>query len=256
MRIRLFRHATLGVEMNGQRILVDPVLSPSGDIPPIPGVANEAANPLVELPDDPATLADVDAVLVTHTHIDHFDDAAQRILPKSIQIFCQPTDRTKIAAAGFKQIDPIDEPVEWQGILIRRVGGQHGTGKLAEKMGPVSGFVLSAPGEPTLYITGDTIWCAEVEMAIKEYSPEVIVCFAGAAQFASGDPITMSKYDIIEVCEAAPKAKVVAVHMEAWNHCRLSRQELADFITEKGVAEQVFIPDNSEVINFDIRTHN
>ena len=35
-------------------------------------------------------------------------------------------------------------------------------------MGKVSGFVLKYIGQPTLYIAGDTIWCDEVENAIKK----------------------------------------------------------------------------------------
>lgn len=248
MKIKLLRHATFIVEINGQSILVDPVLSSRGGIPPIPGVENQGANPLVELPDGPLNLIDLDAIIVTHTHIDHFDDAAQKLLPKHIQIFCQSRDQAKIAAAGFEKIVSVDELVLWQGIQISRTGGQHGTGRLAEKMGPVSGFVLAASGEPTLYITGDTIWCPEVETAIKSYCPQVIVCFAGSAQFGSGDPITMSSADIVEVCRAAPTAKVIIVHMEAWNHCRLDRKQLADFINQTGLDKQVIIPFDGEYI--------
>jgi hypothetical protein len=34
-------------------------------------------------------------------------------------------------------------------------------------MGEVSGFVLQAENEPTLYIVGDSIWVEEVENAIN-----------------------------------------------------------------------------------------
>src|SRR5438045_2587910 len=85
----------------------------------------------------------------------------------------------------------------------------------------------SAPrASPTLYITGDTIWYDQVAETIKQYSPQVIVANAGAAQFLHGDPITMTAGDIIRVCRAAPHAQVAAVHMEAINHCLLTRKEL------------------------------
>lgn len=249
MQIRLIRHATFIVEMNGRRLLVDPVFGSSGSIAPIPGVDNQTANPLVELVVDLASLIEIDSVLVTHTHIDHFDDVARSLLPKDIQIFCQPADQPNFIAAGFQRIEPVEESVAWEGLTIKRTGGQHGTGRLAEKMGPVSGFVLSSVNEPTLYVTGDTIWCPQVEAALQENFPQVIVCFAGKAQFASGDPITMSQDDIVEVCKAAPMAKVVVVHMEAWNHCRLSRQELSDFISVQGLKGQVTIPGDGEFVN-------
>jgi hypothetical protein len=47
-----------------------------------------------------------------------------------------------------------------------RTGGRHGTGEIGEKMGPVSGYVLRGPGEPVVYIAGDTVWCPEVAAAL------------------------------------------------------------------------------------------
>ncbi|MBN1429464.1 MAG: hypothetical protein JXB07_13910 [Anaerolineae bacterium] len=70
-----------------------------------------------------------------------------------------------------------------------------------------------------------------MQTAIDTYHPDVIVVNSGAAQFNVGAPITMTGQDVIEVCRAAPGAKVVAVHMEAVNHCRLTRRELAKELT-------------------------
>jgi hypothetical protein len=115
-------------------------------------------------------------------------------------------------------------------------------------MGPVSGFVLTGANEPTLYIAGDTIWCPEVESALERHLPDVVVVFAGAAQFHNGDPITMSAEDIYRVAKKAPQARVVVAHMESWNHCLLSRSELRDFLSGKGLAGQVLVPENGEWI--------
>src|SRR6202012_770153 len=101
-------------------------------------------------------------------------------------------------------------------------------------------YVLSREGEPTLYIAGDTIWYDQVAETIKENSPQVIVVNAGAAQFLHGDPITMTAGDVVRVCRAAPQAQVVAVHMEAINHCLLTREELAQ--QAHGVGAKLVIP--------------
>jgi L-ascorbate metabolism protein UlaG (beta-lactamase superfamily) len=207
-------------------------------------------NPVVGLPVDIAELLGVDAILVTHTHQDHFDEVAMSQLPHSTPVFCQPGDGEKIAAAGFTQVQAVEQTVAWQGIKLARTAGQHGTGKIGQKMGPVSGFVLEAPGEPALYITGDTIWCDEVAAALEKYRPQVIICFAGAAQFSVGDPITMTKEDIKKLCQSAPAAKVIVVHLEAWNHCSLSRRELQDYLVQEALQKQVHIPDNGEWMDY------
>ncbi|WP_442955772.1 hypothetical protein [Paenibacillus sp. y28] len=51
----------------------------------------------------------------------------------------------------------------------------------------------------------------------------------GAAQFLQGDPTTMDKEDIYQTCLAAPQATIIVSHMEAVNHCLLSRHDLTRF---------------------------
>jgi L-ascorbate metabolism protein UlaG (beta-lactamase superfamily) len=166
-------------------------------------------------------------VLVTHTHRDHWDDAAIQEVPKDLPLLCQPEDLQKIQAVHFVNASAVHDTKYWSNICITRTQAQHGTGEIARAMAPSSGYVLAAEGEPTVYIAGDTIWYDQVAEMIKQFNPMVIVVNAGAAQFLHGDPITMTAGDVIRVCRAAPQAEVIAVHMEAINHCLLTREELA-----------------------------
>jgi len=194
-------------------------------------------------------LSGITLVLVTHTHRDHWDDAAVKEVPKDVPLFCQPPDEQKIKDAGFARAAVIAETARAGDVEIFRTGGQHGTGEVGQRMGAVSGFVLKTRGLPTLYIAGDTVWCPEVQQAITEHKPDVIVVNSGAAQFNTGGPITMAASDVAEVIRAAPLATVIAVHMEAWNHCLLTRNRLRDALQREGVAKRVSIPDDSEVVN-------
>lgn len=134
-------------------------------------------------------------------------------------------------------------------IQIRRTGGQHGTGEIGRRMAPVSGFILSSKREPGLYIAGDSIWCEEVNQAISENDPEVIIVNTGAAQFLEGGPITMTAPDVAQVCESAPESKVIAVHMEAINHCLLNRADLQNYLNRRELSDRVEIPDDGQAIS-------
>src|SRR5262245_7528588 len=154
-RIQLIRHATCLVRYGGKTLLLDPMFSDAGAMPAIARTPNPRPNPLVPLSVSAATVsAGIDATLVTHTHFDHWDTPARDLLQKDRAVFVQPPGRAKFVDAGFKDIRSVGAAVVWEGITITRTGGQHGRGETGQRMGPVSGYVLSRSGSPTVYIAG------------------------------------------------------------------------------------------------------
>jgi L-ascorbate metabolism protein UlaG (beta-lactamase superfamily) len=253
MQIHFLRHATLVLKMNGLSILVDPMLSAARAMDPVANAGDDRRIPLVELPlDQPALehmIEGLDAVLVTHTHRDHWDARAVELLPKTLPVICQPPDAEKISAAGFTHVEPVKTQLVWNNLTFFRTGGQHGAGEIGQRMAPVSGFVIQAPEVPKVYIAGDTIWCQAVEAALGQFLPDVTILNAGAAQFLTGGPITMTAEDVIQVCLQPVDTRVVAVHMEALNHCKLTRADLRREIATAGLSERVMVPEDGETLN-------
>ncbi|HCI79430.1 MAG TPA: hypothetical protein DHW02_07055 [Ktedonobacter sp.] len=253
MQMHFLRHATCTLINDNFRLLIDPMLSPAEAMDPIANAGNQRRIPMVPLPFSDAELHDmlqhIDGVLLTHTHRDHWDAHAQSLLPKQLPIFCQPEDQQTLEREGFVSVVPVPEHRAWKGIEIYRTGGQHGTGELGRKMGPVSGFVLKGEHLPTLYIAGDTIWCPEVQQALEQYTPDIVVLNAGAATYVTGGgPITMNEEDVIQVCRAIPTAQIIAVHMETVNHCLLTRATLRAALESQGLEKQVLIPYDGEIL--------
>jgi L-ascorbate metabolism protein UlaG (beta-lactamase superfamily) len=236
--IQLLRHATLLVDVADTTFLVDPMLSAPGEIPPIPNSPNDRENPLVDLPDVPLAY---DAVLVTHRHRDHFDDAAGRRLADDDTILCNPVEAEDFREDGFTDVRPVGETLAYEGVEITRTPARHGHGDLAERMAPVCGFVLD--GDRRLYLAGDTVWYDAVPEILDRHDPDAVVVNAGAAQFVEGDPITMDAADVRRVREHLDDGvPVVADHMGAINHCLLTRAEL------RAAVDGVTIPDDGETV--------
>src|SRR3954453_16094150 len=111
-------------------------------------------------------------------------------------------------------------------------------------MAPPSGSLLRAAAEPAVYVAGDTIWCEEVRATLDEHRPDVVVVNAGGARFTEGDPIVMTAEDVVAVARHAPEAQVVAVHLDAINHCLESRAMLRERLRAEGLEERVSVPED------------
>jgi L-ascorbate metabolism protein UlaG (beta-lactamase superfamily) len=202
--MRLIRHATLMLETSAGRILVDPMLRAAATTPPIENTPNPQRNPLVDLPlpvED--VVDDVDLCIVTHLHGDHFDD----LLPREVPILTQPESADDLRARGYTSVSTSHPQI----VMTR---GRHGRDEgTVAALGPVSGWIVDG-----IYIAGDTVWCEDVERALREHHPHSVVVNAGGAHFLGGEPIVMDAGDVLRVREATD-AQVVVVHLEAINHC-------------------------------------
>lgn len=251
VQIDFIRHATFLLRIGGLNFLVDPMLSSKYEMDPVGNATYTERIPMVPLPFSDTILQDklrgIDAVIVTHTHRDHWDAKAQSILNKELPLICQPPDLEKLKQQGFINSTAVGEEIDFRGVKIHRVNGQHGTGDIGTRMAPVSGFVIDSGGKK-IYIAGDTIWYDGVEQTINTHKPDVIVVNAGAAQFNQGDPITMTAKDVIATITATPTAKVIAVHMETVNHCLLKRNDLKKELEGAGVLDRCMIPSDGEKI--------
>ncbi|WHX98435.1 MBL fold metallo-hydrolase [Neobacillus sp. DY30] len=253
MNIQLIRNATLVVHYAGKKFLIDPFLAEKGTYPPFPNsLRQNQNNPLVSLPASiDKVVKNIDAVIVTHLHLDHWDNTAKEVLPKDIKIFVQnEVDAKAVRNDGFQNVEVLQEDSIYEDIKLTKTKGEHGRGEILKLAGEVCGVVFEHPKEKTLYVAGDTVWYKAVQEVIETHTPEIIVVNGGDNQFLQGGSLVMGKEDIYEVYKAAPNAKIISVHMEAVNHWTLSRAELKSFIKEKGISSTILVPNDGESYSF------
>ena len=90
MKIHQIRNATIIVTYNDKRFLIDPWLMPKDYMAGFEvGVNSHIRQPRVELPIPVEKIVDVDAVIMTHYHDDHWDEFAAKSLNKNIPFFVQ-----------------------------------------------------------------------------------------------------------------------------------------------------------------------
>ena len=257
MQLTQIRNATLKLDYAGVRFLIDPMLADKEAWPGFPGTArSHLRNPLVALPVSVDTLLDVDVIIVTHTHQDHWDEAAQQLIPKDKVIYTQnESDASLIRSQGFTAVSVLADTNVIAGVNVVKTDGQHGSDEayaipeVAERLGDACGLVFSAEGEKTLYIAGDTIWVPPYVSSLKKYAPDVVVLNSGCATVDGIGAIIMGKEDALRTLEILPAATLVASHMEAVNHCLLSRAELRAYTAENGLQQKVRVPEDGETLS-------
>lgn len=251
--VRLIRNATLKIQYAGQTLLVDPMLGKKGTEMSALGVN---LNPRVHLTMPIGeVLDDVDFVLLTHTHIDHYDPAAKRLISKDTPWYVQPADYDSVAMKDhFRNTTVVKESVQVGGITIVRIAGNHGRGKLGKMMGASSGYVLKAEGQPTLYIMGDCVWNESTQKAVEEHHPAYIVVNSGGAILPplskTDGPIIPHETETMRIIDDCPaNTRFIAVHMDAIDHCQTTREILRNEALHHGIdMQRLIIPEDGESI--------
>jgi L-ascorbate metabolism protein UlaG (beta-lactamase superfamily) len=132
-------HASLIVEMRGTRVLVDPWF--------YSGFVMRQKEPLGLTPAD---LPGMTAVLLTHEHGGHTDDAALRELAKSVPEAIAPARLAeRLRKLGFQRVTPLEwwESATLGDVRVTAVPSSHAV--------PQNGYVLEAFGV-SAYLGGDT----------------------------------------------------------------------------------------------------
>lgn len=137
-------HATVLIEIDGVRIITDPVL-------------RHRVGPLVRIVRDPSAVDPVDGVLISHLHADHADLPSLRALRGSGVFVVPPPGRAWLAARGFGNVAELraGEELRIDGLRVTATPALHDGRRWP--FGPVGeavGYLIR--GSHSVYFAGDT----------------------------------------------------------------------------------------------------
>lgn len=261
MHITQLRNATLLLEFesHGQPVglLVDPMLAPRGSLPALRYLgAGRRRNPTVELPDNAEeVLQRVTHALITHCqrgHFDHLDRAGKQLLrERQIPVLCMPRDADYLAQRGLRvQALTGSARQPWSlGGHITPIACIHGRGWVGQFMEHGHGYLLELPGEPSVYLAGDTVLTPTVRDCLARLRPDVAVLPAGGARFDLGAEILMGAEDMVQAAALTP-AQLVVNHLQALDHCPTTRDTVRALARQGGWESRLWVPEDGEVREF------
>ena len=100
------------------------------------------------------------------------------------------------------------------------------------------GFVLTSQGQDgAVYVSGDTVWFDGLEEIGRRFPIGVALLNMGAAKVAVAGPhaLTFTADDGVALARAWPRARIVPLHYEGWEHFTESRAEIQEAFEAAGL---------------------
>jgi L-ascorbate metabolism protein UlaG (beta-lactamase superfamily) len=241
---------TTVIDIAGRRIVMDPTFDPPGEH----GYLTKLAGPAVGAD----ALGPVDAVLISHDqHPDNLDDDGRRMA------LAAPLVLTNPGAVGRLGPPAVGVPA-WESyalsdsLVARAVPAVHGPADGQRDAGghvncEVTGFVLSGPGVPTVYLSGDNASMGAVkQIADRVGGIDVAVLFAGAARVPAkerGRPLTLTSARAAAAAEVLGAKVVIPAHVEGWAHFSEGADEFAAAFDQAGIGDVLRVAAHGEWID-------
>jgi L-ascorbate metabolism protein UlaG (beta-lactamase superfamily) len=145
-RLTWLGHATMLAELDGARILTDPLLR------------RRPMHLRRHVPDpDPEALRRLDAVFISHLHLDHLDVPSLRRLGTDVRLIVPRGAGGVVRRAGFATVEEVAEgdTVQVGAVAVTAVRADHDRHRLpGGPVAPPLGYVLD--GSRRIYFAGDT----------------------------------------------------------------------------------------------------
>jgi len=153
-------HATILIRTGGVNILTDPMFS---DGPPLHPFRRD-----MDVGIRADELPKIDVILISHSHLDHFDTRSLRKLSKEAMVFAPPGYRRKLEKIGFTDVRELDGKL-WESarigkVVITAVKSYHARN--------CNGYIIK--GKHTLYFPGDTGYFDGIKKIAEMFKIDVL----------------------------------------------------------------------------------
>jgi L-ascorbate metabolism protein UlaG (beta-lactamase superfamily) len=244
---------TTVIDIGGWRLLVDPTFDEPGEH----GYLTKTAGPAI--PASP--LGPLDAVLLSHDqHADNLDTEGRRVALAAPLVLTHPGAARRLGSPGHElrrwQSYELSQPGRVP-LTVQAVPAVHGPADGVRDTSnnvncEVTGFVLSAPAAPTIYVSGDNASIGVVaEIARRCPAIDIAVLFIGAARVPhkeGGRPLTLTSARAAAAAEIIAAEVVIPAHLNGWAHFSEGIDDVARAFEEAGISDVLAVASPGEWI--------
>jgi L-ascorbate metabolism protein UlaG (beta-lactamase superfamily) len=247
---------TTVIDIGGLRMVMDPTFDPPGQ----QGYLVKTASPAIES----TALGKIDVVLISHDeHPDNLDAGGRGVALAAPLVLTHPRAARRLgpAAHGLEPWQSIDLPggdgVE--PVTVQAVPAVHGPAdgqrnETGHVNCEVTGFVLSGPAVPTVYLSGDNASIGAVKAIAERVGVvDIAVIFAGAARVPTKDrgrPLTFTGQRAAAAAELLGAKAVIPAHVDGWAHFSEGRDDFVAAFEEAGLSHVITVAPHGRWITF------
>lgn len=250
VKLTLVGGPTAVLEYAGVHWLTDPSLSPPGEYA---GGLVKTTGPAIE----PDTLPAIDVVLLSHEHhSDNLDPAGREFLPSATQVLTTVQGAESLGgnAVGLEPWSSVEvERPGLEPVIVTAVPAQHGPDGTDHITGPVIGFVLHAPGDDKVYVSGDNASLDVVRVILDRLGPlDLAVLFAGAVQVPHRFErayLTLSSDRAAEATMLLGVRAAIPVHFEGWSHFTQGARELDAAFAGNSISDRLVLAERGQTVS-------
>lgn len=212
-------------------------------------LSRRLTDPAVDLADLPP---DLDAVVLSHLHGDHWDRTARRGLDRGLPVLTTPhASRVLQGAQGFRHALGLRT---WEShtlvrggsqVTVTAVPGRHAFGPLEKLLPPVMGSVLECgpaggPVRLRLYLSGDTLVFAGLrEIGTRWTDLHLAVLHLGGTTLPGGKVVTMDGRQGAELVQLLRPRLALPVHYDDYTVFTSPLGDFADAMQARGLGERL-----------------
>jgi L-ascorbate metabolism protein UlaG (beta-lactamase superfamily) len=181
----------------------------------------------------------LDAILITHAHSDHMDDAvelARRHKPKKVVAnfeICTWLESKGVAGCSGMNLGGCQDVL---GLGVTMVRADHSSsisdGGQTLYGGVAGGYIVKLPGGFTFYHAGDTALFSDMQLFSEMYRPEL-------AFLPIGDFFTMDPWQAARACRYLGVRTVIPIHWGTFPVLTGTPQKLEKALSDLGINTQV-----------------
>lgn len=253
--------ATVILRYAGFTILTDPNFLHAGDHAHLGyGItAERRTDPAMDIEGIPP---EVDFVLLSHYHGDHFDHLVEEELDKTLPIVTTHHAADNLEEKGFQEAYPLDT---WDTIAISKgevelditsMPGRHGPPIVEKALPPVMGsmleFALESETVLKLYITGDTLMYSELEEIPERYPDiDIALLHLGGTEIL-GVLLTMDAEQGVDAVELFDAETSIPIHYNDYEVFQSPLSDFTDAVAQAGLEDQVAYVEHGDTYGFDV----